>query len=226
MSRTVRVLVLIAVLLVAGLYARMNPPERLQLGGSLADLPTEFGDWRSVDLRFEDVVYDELDADDTLARRYTNADGRSVWFVIVFHQNERYGAHDPLVCYRSQGWAVDESGTIRFGAGAGAFDANWIRATAPGHDRAAVYWWYTAGDLATGDRDEFMSRMAASGIRSNVTFGAFLRVSTTIERGDVPAALDVLTSFAERAMPHVRSLFADASLDGRPMAEGGTREDR
>ncbi|MBD3367976.1 MAG: EpsI family protein [Candidatus Eisenbacteria bacterium] len=215
MNRPVRTGILLALLLAAALYVRMNPPERIELGGeSLAELPTEFGEWRSVELRFEEVVYEELDADDTLARRYSGPDGRSIWFVIVFHQNERYGAHDPLVCYRSQGWSIEQSGVLRLGDGPDAFDANWIRAQAPGHDRAAIYWWYTAGDLATADRDEFMSRMATSGIRSNVTFGAFVRVSTTVSGGDVDEALDVVTTFAEQANPHIRSLFVGTTGGG------------
>jgi EpsI family protein len=216
MKRTVSFIILIALLVAAALYVRLNPPERIELGGgSLADLPTELGPWRSVDLRFEEVVYEELDADDTLARRYTGPDGRSIWFVIVFHQNERYGAHDPLVCYRSQGWTIEEKGTLALSDDAGTFDANWIRAMAEGHDRAAIYWWYTAGDLATADRDVFMSRMATSGIRSNVTFGAFIRVSTTVSGGDVKEALSIASAFAEEAMPHVRALFAGALNEGR-----------
>jgi EpsI family protein len=216
MKRLALLVFLILALSAAAVYVRMNPPSRIELGGaSLADLPMELGEWRSVELRFEEVVYEELDADDTLARRYSGPDGRPVWFVIVFHQNERYGAHDPLVCYRSQGWSIVDSGTLRLGDGVDGFDANWIRAQAPGHDRAAVYWWYTAGDLSTADRDEFMARMATSGIRSNVTFGAFIRVSTTVSGGDVEESLDVLRGFAELAIPHVRSLFTESVGGGR-----------
>jgi len=212
MRRVAQIVALIVFLAAAALYVRLNPPERIELdSGALAELPTRLGEWESVDLRFDEVVYEELDADDTLARRYTNDEGRSIWLVIVFHQNERYGAHDPLVCYRSQGWSIDESGTLVLGPAGGEFSANWIRARAQGHDRAAIYWWYTAGDLATADRDEFMSRMATSGIRSNVTFGAFIRVSTTVEEGDVEEALGLVESFAEETIPHIRSLFSDST---------------
>ncbi len=217
MRQAVKLVILLVLLVTAALYVRLNPPERIELGGgSLAELPTTLGRWESVELRFEDVVYEELDADDTLARRYSGPGGRSIWFVIIFHQNERYGAHDPLVCYRSQGWSIEQDGVVELGSGADAFTANWIRAQAPGQDRAAIYWWYTAGDLATSDRDEFMSRMATAGIRSNVTFGAFIRVSTTVTAGDVDEALAVLTTFAEEAIPHVRALFSEPAGDGAP----------
>jgi EpsI family protein len=200
----------LVLLVAAALYVHLNPPRRLELGPeALAAFPVELDSWRGEDQEFSDVVTEELDADDTLARRYVSESGESVWFIIIFHQNERYGAHEPVVCYRAQGWGVVDQGLTTVARGDDEFDANWLLVEAGGQKRVALYWWYTAGDLATADRDKFLARMATSGVTSNVTFGAFIRVSTRVGEGGFDAALARARGFAERAAPHVPGLFEE-----------------
>ncbi len=205
-------LVIAAVLLAAtAAYVQFAPQRAMVLEeAGLAAFPTEVGEWRSSDLRFASVVYDELDADDTLVREYRREDGALVWFVIIYHENERYGAHDPMVCYRAQGWNIDQTGLFTLERQDGSFEANWALVREAGRERMAAYWWYTAGDLATADRDRFLARMASAGIRDNVTFGAFVRVSTPIENGDVDAALALIKGFSEEAQPRLSELFDDS----------------
>lgn len=210
MKTPVRVAVVLVLLAATALYVRMNPPRRLELGAeALNAFPLELNSWSGSDVEFSDVVTEELAADDTLARRYIDEDGNAVWFVIIFHQNERYGAHEPVVCYTAQGWSVVDRGLTPLSREGGPFDANWLLIDARGQKRVAVYWWYTAGDLATGDRDTFMSRMATAGVRSNVTFGAFIRVSVAVGEGGFDQALSAARGFAEEALPHIPGLFSE-----------------
>ncbi len=205
-------LVVVAVLLAMVAACVQFAPQRAMVleDTGLAGFPVEIGEWTSSELRFADVVYDELDADDTLVREYRRADGALVWFVIVYHENERYGAHDPMVCYRAQGWSIDRTGVLALERPGGSFDANWALVREAGRERVAAYWWYTAGDLATADRDQFLARMALAGIRENVTFGAFVRVSAPVEGGDVDGALEIIKEFSEEAQPRLSQLFADS----------------
>jgi EpsI family protein len=210
MKTSVRVALVLVLLAATALYVRLNPPRRLELGSeALEAFPMELSAWRGVDLEFSDVVAEELAADDTLARRYVDEHGNSVWFVIIFHQNERYGAHEPVVCYTAQGWSVVDRGLTPLSRQGEEFDANWLLIEARGQKRLAVYWWYTAGDLATGDRDQFMSRMATAGVRSNVTFGAFVRVSVAVGDGGFDEALSTARDFAEEALPRIPALFSE-----------------
>ena len=210
MKTSFRVAAVLVLLAATALYVRMNPPRRLELGPeALVAFPTELGSWHGVDLEFSDVVTEELDADDTLARRYVDETGTSVWFVIIFHQNDRYGAHDPVVCYTAQGWSVVDRGVTPLSRQGGGFDANWLLVESRGQKRVAVYWWYTAGDLATGDREKFMSRMATAGVRSNVTFGAFIRISVAVGERGFDEALSTARGFAEEALPNIPGLFTE-----------------
>ena len=208
MKMPLRVGIVLALLIATAAAVAMNAPRKMALEvGALAALPSTLAEWESVDLRFDEVVYEELAADDSLLRRYSSPDGESVWLAIIYHQNERYGAHDPLVCYRSQGWGVVDTGTVRLSWPYGDFDGVWTLVERGGAERLALHWWYTTGDLATGDRDSFMSRMAMSGIKSNLTFGAFLRVSTIVREGDLEGAVRVLKEFSEVVLPELPGLF-------------------
>ncbi len=212
MKTVQRVAIVSVLLLLTAAYVHLNPPAEMEIGsGRLATFPLELDGWSGADRSFDEVVTEELDADETLTRRYARGDD-VLWFVVIFHQNERYGAHEPLVCYRSQGWSVVEQGTRTLRRPDDEFDANWVLIESRGQTRLALYWWYTAGDLATGDRDRFFARMARSGILSNVTFGAFVRVSTVVRGGDTDAALEDVSEFAERALLHLPSLF-DANVE-------------
>lgn len=210
MNRSLSLVVVLVLLTAALVYVQLNPPRKLALGPeALSAFPMEFGSWTGEELGLPDVVTQALDADDTLARGYVGDRGEAVWFVIIFHQNERYGAHEPVVCYTAQGWSVVDQGVVPLMGEEEGFEANWLLAEAGGQKRVAVYWWYTAGDFATADRDKFMARMAASGIKSNVTFGAFIRVSTAVGGGGFGEALATATRFAEDALPHLPVLFAE-----------------
>ncbi|MBD3347907.1 MAG: EpsI family protein [Candidatus Eisenbacteria bacterium] len=207
MNAVARVAIVSILLLGAAAYVYLNPPDEMAVvPGTLAGFPMRLSGWSGEERNFDDVVIEELDADDVLSRKYTK-DDQSLWFIVIFHQNERYGAHDPLVCYRSQGWSVVDEGTVALSRPRGRFDANWALFESRGHRRLALYWWYTAGDLATGDRDQFFARMARSGIVSNVTFGAFIRVSTVVVNDDVAKARETVVAFAEEALRHLPALF-------------------
>ncbi len=207
MNAYVKVALVSILLALTAAYVYLNPPPDMEVGeGRLASFPMVLDGWSGMDLSFDEVVVEELNADDMLTRRYTRG-ADEVWFVVIFHQNERYGAHEPLVCYRSQGWTVTDQGTRTLRREGGEFDANWVTVESKGQTRLALYWWYTAGDLATGDRDKFMARMATSGIVSNVTFGAFVRISTVVRNGDLAGAMDTVTGFAEQALVYLPALF-------------------
>jgi EpsI family protein len=203
-----RLLVTIALLGTTALYVWAHPPVNLALGrGVLSAVPVAFGPWNGTDLSFEDAVIEELQPDDLLIRRYER--GREVvWLCLVYHQNRRYGAHDPRVCYESQGWLIDRESEATVDDGTShRLEVRRFVADRPTQKRLVYYWWTTKG-LATPDRDAFRSRMALLGAMDNRSWGAFVRVETPIPHGDVAAAERRLQDFAAavaRALPGVLS---------------------
>jgi len=179
-------------------YVFLHPPENLAIGrGALTRCPATLGPWDGTDLSFEDAVVEELHADDVLIRRYQSA-GETAWLCIVVHQNRRYGAHDPQLCYESQGFEIERPGRAIVADGTpGGLTVNRFVATRRTDQRLVSYWWLT-GDLATADAGAFRSAMAVSGALANRSWGAFVRVETAIRDDDRAAAARAADDFAAR----------------------------
>src|SRR5688572_9689331 len=171
-----RWLATLGLLAVTGWYVVANPPANLAVShGALAATPASFGQWNGTELSFEDAVVDELDADDLLVRRYERGED-VVWLCIVYHRNWRYGAHDPRLCYESQGYVLDRERRLRI---AGDLEVNRFVADRARDRRVVYYWWSTEG-LATADAGAFRRRMAVSGALENRSWVAFVRIEALV----------------------------------------------
>ncbi|MBI5170914.1 MAG: EpsI family protein [Candidatus Eisenbacteria bacterium] len=197
----------------------LNPPENLALGrGVLKQVPAAFGPWSGTELSFEDAVVEELQADDILIRRYENG-SQPVWLCIVYHQNRRYGAHDPLLCYESQGFVIEREGHARIADGSPeGLEVNTFQTERQKLKRVVWYWWTTNG-LSTSDVGAFRRRMAFTGALDNRSWGAFVRVESVAPDGDLDAARARVEDFATRVAREMPGVFARAVA--APAATGG-----
>lgn len=186
----------------------LNPPEDLTVGrGVLRRIPTTFGPWAGQDYGFEEAVVEELKADDLLMRRYEQ-NGQTVWLCVVYHQNRRYGAHDPTLCYDSQGYLVESPGRARVDDGtADGIEANTFVATRKKEKRVVWYWWATKG-LSTADARAFRDRMAVTGALENRSWGSFVRVESVAPDGDLAGATSRVQDFAARVARSLPAVFA------------------
>ena len=194
----------------------LTPPIDLAAGhGILRAVPREFGPWVGTDAEFERAVVDELRADDLLIRRYVNGE-KSVWLCLVYHQNRRYGSHDPLLCYTSQGFSIARAGraVVDDGSPSG-LTVNTCIAERGEDSRVVWYWWTTEG-LSTGDPGAFRSRMAMLGALDNRSWGTFVRVESVLRADGVPGATERVSEFAGRLAQELPALFAKA--EARPPA--------
>ena len=204
MTRWIATLIL---LLATALYVVAHPPVNLAIGrGALAACPVHFGPWNGTELSFEDAVVEQLKADDLLVRRYEKGD-EVVWLCMVYHRQRRYGAHDPRICYESQGYVLEPERRIRIDDGSPAgLSINRFVAEKP-RDRRVVYYWWTTRGLSTADAGAFRNRMAVIGALEDRAWGAFVRVETQ-SRGDDAAADRVASDFAGRVASSLPAVFA------------------
>ncbi len=201
-------------LLATAAYVQLHPPENLAAGhGVLRGCPQRFGDWNGTELSFEDAVVEELKADDLLIRRYERGP-EVAWLCVVYHQNRRYGAHDPQLCYESQGYVVERPThrRIRDGSPAG-LEVNRFIAERP-HDRRLVYYWWSTAGLSTADIGAFRSRLAIAGALENRSWGAFVRVETLVRNQDEASAAVRLDDFAGRVATDLTPRLAPAKDAG------------
>jgi EpsI family protein len=209
-----RFLAVAALLAVTAAYVLLNPPANLAMGGgALRACPASFGAWNGTELSFEDAVLDELKADDLLIRRYER-DGHPVWLLLIYHQNRRYGAHDPELCYEAQGYTLMDRGRVRLADGSpGGLVANRFVADRP-HDKRLVYHWWTTDGLSTPDAGAFRRRLAMTGMIENRSWGAFVRVETLVEEDGMEAAEARVQDFGGRVARELPALFAGAAATG------------
>lgn len=200
-----RTLGLFALLAATAAYVLLHPPEDLAAGcGMLRACPVDFDAWSGSELSFEDAVVEELRADDMLVRRYERG-GQVVWLTVVHHQSRRYGAHDPRVCYESQGYAVEPLGHRRVGHGEEALTVSVFRAVRPRERRLVYYWWVTGG-RTTPDAAAMRRLAALAGAVGGRPGGTFVRVETRLgAEGEVAGAeaLDDFSARVARALPGV-----------------------
>jgi EpsI family protein len=208
-------IIALALLVATAAYVQLHPPVDLALGhGVLQRIPQDFGPWKGEDYSLEDAVLEELKADDTLLRRYRNDSG-TVWLCLIYHQNRRYGAHDPLLCYDSQGYLMEQKHTAHIDDGSpSGLTVNTFVATRPHDTRVVWYWWSTDG-LSTQDAEAFRRQMALRGALDNRSWGAFVRVESVVRKGDVTAARARVSDFAGRVAREMPAVFAGDAAPSR-----------
>ncbi len=197
-------------------YVTLHPPARIDVGrGVLRDVPARFGPWEQQESGLQDGVREQLQADDALLRRYEDR-GRSAWLCLVYHQNRRYGAHDPQLCYESQGFVVIAEGRERVDDGTPAgIEARSFVVERRNEPRVVWYWWTTRG-FSSGDAGAFRGRLALLGALENRSWGAFVRVESEAPDGDLAAARLRARDFASRVARELPGLFARATQAPTP----------
>jgi EpsI family protein len=207
-----RLSVLASLVILTGLagYVVFCPPTRIA-GTRLATCPMSLAGLPGTQLGLEQAVLDDLDPDDYLVRRYDRADGLPVWLVIVYFQNARLGAHDPKLCYRSQGFRLEDlpSGTIESSAGPLLYMR--FRAIRGARKERVLCFWYTAGGTAVAEVKGWRDKMFFQGLRNNRSFGAFVRISTLEGEDDPLQADEAMQRVLLDLAPRLPGFFPESS---------------
>ena len=186
----------LALLALLAAYVLFIPPGRASTI-HLATLPGEIAGFSGRDLPLEQAVLDDLDPDGILIRRYERAGVSPVWLVVVYFENARLGAHNPELCYRSQGFDVKLEADRALESAIGTVPCKVFEATRGDRQELVNYFWYTAGRRAIGEVKTFRDQMFFQGLKSNRSFGAFVRIST-LTNGDRAGADALLARFVEQ----------------------------
>jgi EpsI family protein len=188
-------------------YVLLFPPRKIA-GTQLASCPMTLAGLPGTQLGLEQTVLDNLDPDDYLVRRYDRPDGLPVWLVIVYFQNARLGAHDPELCYRSQGYRLQGLPPGNIDTAIGPVPYLHFRAEKGPRRERVLYFWYTAGGRALAELKGWRDRMFFQGLKNNRSFGAFVRIST-LEGEDPPGADRALVKVLEDLAPKLPGFFPE-----------------
>jgi EpsI family protein len=204
MLRNAKVLTSLGMLVLLAGYVLAFRPLKLE-GTRLDTCPMELAGMPGTKLTLDQAVLDDLDPDDYLIRQYMRADGIPVWLVIVYFQNARLGAHDPQICYRSQGYQVQELPAGSVATAIGPFPYRSFVAVKGPRREVVQCLWFTAGG-ALADVKGWRDRMFFQGLRNNRSFGAFVRIST-MDTGDMVTAERAITDITRDLAPNLPGFF-------------------
>lgn len=178
-------------------YLRLGPELRVD-PAPLTALPHQLGPWEGSDLSLDSGVEAILRADFNLQRVYVHPIGDIVWLYVGYYGTERGGTpeHTPAVCYRSQGWRIEERRTLDVAPERG-LRVNEYLVEKDGR-RDLVHFWFRShrktGILGTPDRmlDHLLGRLL-----DRRADGSLVRVSGIVD-GDLPTVRSRLIEFAVR----------------------------
>jgi len=212
MLKSPRVLLPLGLLALLAGYVLAFPPLRLE-ATHLASCPMVLAGFPGTQLDLTQAVLDDLDPDDYLIRRYDRPDGTPVWLTIVYFQNARLGAHDPKTCYRSAGFEVQDLPPGGLATSLGQVPFEGFRAVKGPRRELVRYFWYTAGGKVLPDVKSWRDDMFFQGVRSNRSFGAFVRVST-LEGADPGAARQAVEAVMTELATLLPGFFPEKGAGG------------
>ena len=122
----------------------------------LEQCPSLIAEWRQVaSVPFDENTIAVLNPTSYIYRRYKRPDAAQVDLCIVYHRDERWGAHHPQICYTSQGWEMMLQGsreTTRLLLEKAGIKVNKFIVNKGGERRLVFYWFFSSGDKQTASR--------------------------------------------------------------------------
>jgi EpsI family protein len=199
-----RYLLLVGVLAISMLVniAYRNIPREWSELPRLQEFPEQVGEWKHVgDITMDRRVVDVLGADGLIFREYQNPLGESVILCIMYHVNDRYGAHSPEICYTSQGWDIQLEGsrqTKRVALPDSHLEANEFTVEKGDQRQIVLYWFFGSGKRQTPSRTLQMLANAGHRLTHSVSVSGFVRVSSPIAPLTEAGSMKRATEFADR----------------------------
>ena len=186
----IKYFITIGFLLLASFYALYGykPRNSSETADIIKMFPRKVGEWVAT----EDVEMDKskitaLEPSSLVFRKYENKNKDALWLCIVYHQNDRWGAHDPQVCYRSQGWDLYDYGgryeTVKFPLKGLEHEVNRFYVEKQGTREMVLYWWFGSKGKQMASRFDQILNMVYSGIFYGYIESGFVRISLQLRAG-------------------------------------------
>ncbi len=177
-------IIVFTVLIACAAYAAtFEPPEIKSTIPHLVETSKAISGWEVLrDIEMDYGKYTALDPNSLIFRDYTNGNGEMVNVAVVYHQNDRWGAHDPTICYKSQGWSVIPiDRRVDIGSGDQALELSAFRVRKANHSSLVYYFWFSSNKKLVADRTRQMIDMVINGRVDGFTESGFVRFSIAID---------------------------------------------
>ena len=171
----------------------------------LSGFPTEIGEWRGKETRFDQEIYDILGVDDSFLGNYQAPGNQSVNLYIGFYQSQRKGEliHSPKHCMPGGGWKIMKTSIEEVplaGSNPGSMKTIKLLLQKGREKQVVLYWFQSRGRIITS---EYMQKiyLVIDSITKHRTDGSFIRLITPVQNNDEAGALDQLKAFTALLAP-------------------------
>ena len=206
----IRILILVVVLAIAGVYARVLASSRAVATGlpRLEAVPAAFPGWTSQEVPLSENAAGVLAADVTLQRYYQREDGASVWLFLAYFSDQQVNSqiHSPRQCIPGSGWNVLGVDDDTVDLAQGRSPATCMRLQRSGApEQRMLYWFRTRSGTVTGEYALKWDLMR-NALARRPTDAVFIRYLAEMQ--DEAA----MRSLVQTLDPFVHSLLAEVGL--------------
>ena len=210
----IKYIIPILLILLSNIYILFlyKPKSSLEMAKILQMFPRKVGEWIAIeDIKMDSYDKTVLEPSSLVFRKYENEKKDAVWLCIVYHQNDRWGAHDPQVCYRSQGWTLSNYGgrdeTTKISFKELNIEVNQFYVEKEAVRELVLYWWFAAEGEQMGSRFDQICNMIYTGIFKGYLESGFVRVSIILEPGKEEEDKKTAISFAREVSKVLKRSF-------------------
>ncbi len=177
-------------------------------GKSFYKIPMSFGKWRGEEYKFDDYVYETLNADENVARIYSDDSGNTIGFYIGYYGTRRGGhpEHVPTGCYPGAGWGIEDISPLDINLDNGKVITVHNLFAVKGSEKEATLYWV----------QNFRGTVFKSGIVQNLeklktrlfynrNDGAFIRINSRLNGRDRGEAVREEVEFIKEVYPYIES---------------------
>ena len=181
--------------------------EPVVVSTNLENLPMEIAGSKATEDFFSDSVYEELNADMHVYRRYRFPDGKMVDLYIGYYGTAKGGRtpHNPHACLPGEGWAIIDTHKVKLTYYPNTVEVNYILAKKQ-VSYGVVFHWYQS------DRDKILARGIQQNVQrflgriaNNSNDGAFVRVSAFTDQVHIEETKKLVGCFSQKLLtllPH------------------------
>ncbi len=172
--------------------------------------PQVIGDWRTTSDWYAQnpetarIVFDILETEDTIHRRYKDPSGNLVDLVIVYSPHNRKVAHPPDICFQGGGWEQQLKDTLPapYGRAWGLSQLNQLVLDKGGTKQIALYWYKSGNRQTSSYLKQQIGYLLNSVLRRKSRSVALIRLTTYADSADqIPSKTQQLEAFAEQVVP-------------------------
>lgn len=184
---------------------KFRDPEA-QAPPALEALPPTVGEWRSAgDIEMPQYVLDVLNPDAYVSRAYEDGEGNSIYVFAQFHGTNRWGAHQPEVCFTSQGWSIEYqklASTVEETLPGTDVTANRFLARKGNSTQVVLYWWFSSSNFQTASRTaQMLDSLKSQIIEGEGGGNGFIEVAAVVDPGAERETEERLRRFAAELVP-------------------------